>query len=48
MPDAPEGVIVGGWAYAIAAYLITALGLSVYAWSLVSRLKKANREEEHP
>ncbi|HEX9737533.1 MAG TPA: CcmD family protein [Thermoanaerobaculia bacterium] len=45
---APEGVVAGGWSYAIAAYVITALGLSVYAWSLASRLKKANREENKP
>ena len=34
---APEGVIVGGWNYVIAAYAITATGLIGYAWSLISR-----------
>lgn len=48
MTNGPEGVVAGGWAFAIAAYVITALGLSVYAWSLVSRLRKANREDEQP
>jgi hypothetical protein len=46
MPEVPEGVVAGGWSYAIAAYSITALVLVAYAWSLVSRLRKASREEE--
>lgn len=45
MLDAPEGVIVGGWSYAIAAYSITASGLIIYTWSLISRLKKAHNPE---
>lgn len=45
---APEGVIAGGWTYAIAAYVITAVTLAAYAYSLVSRLKKAHQEDERP
>lgn len=45
MPEVPEGVVVGGWSYAIAAYSITALVLVAYAWSLVSRLRKSNQED---
>ena len=36
----PEGVIYDGWSYVVAAYVITACGLGVFAWSLVSRLRK--------
>jgi hypothetical protein len=36
----PDGVIVGGWSYVIAAYSITVAGLVVYAWSLVHRRRK--------
>ena len=36
----PEGVIIGGWSFVVAAYVITAAGLALYAWSLRSRLKK--------
>lgn len=46
MPDIPEGVVVGGWSYAIAAYTITAVTLAAYAWSLVSRWRRAH-EEDH-
>jgi len=44
MTDAvmPEGVIAGGWSYVIAAYTVTAVGLSVYVWSLASRLRRLN------
>lgn len=48
MPDVPEGVVTGGWPYAIAAYTITFTALVIYTWSLVSRLKKARQEEEEP
>jgi len=41
----PEGVIVGGWGYVIAAYSITAAGLLVYTWSLISRLRKLERDQ---
>jgi hypothetical protein len=37
----PDGVIVGGWSYVVAAYSITAAGLIIYAWSLVHRRRKA-------
>jgi lipopolysaccharide export LptBFGC system permease protein LptF len=40
----PDGVIVGGWSYVIAAYSITAVGLIAYAWSLVHRRRKAELE----
>ncbi|MDH3404342.1 MAG: hypothetical protein OES32_05180 [Acidobacteriota bacterium] len=33
----PEGVIVGGWSYVIAAYSITAIVLVAYAWSIHRR-----------
>lgn len=36
----PEGIIAGGWAYVIAAYSITALGLAAYIWSLKLRSRK--------
>ena len=38
----PEGVIIGGWNYVIAAFSITAGGLIFYAWSLISRGKGSN------
>ena len=41
----PEGVIVGGWAYTIAAYLITAAVFAGYTWSLVARQRRLDREE---
>lgn len=37
---APEGVIIGGWSFVIAAYSITGVVLALYAWSLRSRLSK--------
>ena len=37
---APEGVIIGGWNFVVAAYAITAVVLAAYAWSLRSRLTK--------
>ena len=36
----PEGVILGGWSYVVAAYTVTAAVLLLYAWSLRSRLAK--------
>ena len=39
-----EGVIVGGWSYVIAAYLVTAVGLIAYWWSL-SRRGNSDHEE---
>ena len=48
----PEGVIIGGWKFVVAAYAVTAAVLLLYAWSLRSRLAKirnriGNREREH-
>lgn len=40
-----DGVIVGGWGFVIAAYAVTAVGLSSYALSLLARLRRAEREE---
>jgi hypothetical protein len=36
----PEGVIIGGWDYVVAAYVVTAVVLGAYAWSVRSRLAK--------
>ncbi|HVR27948.1 MAG TPA: CcmD family protein [Thermoanaerobaculia bacterium] len=49
---APEGVIIGGWSFVVAAYVVTAAGLVLYAWSLRSRLNKiqsriGNHERDH-
>lgn len=41
----PEGVIIGGWGYVIAAYSITAAGLIAYAVSLVSRARRLKDED---
>jgi len=41
----PEGVIIGGWNFVIAAYSITAAGLLLFAWSLRSRAKSADRKD---
>jgi CcmD family protein len=41
-----EGVIVGGWSYVIAASTITGVGLAVYIWSLIARLRRAHEREE--
>lgn len=35
----PEGVIIGGWSFVIAAYSVTAAALLVFAWSLWQRGK---------
>jgi CcmD family protein len=40
----PEGVIVGGWSYVVAAYSITAVGLAAFVWSLVRRLRKLEED----
>ena len=42
---APEGVIIDGWNFVVAAYVVTAVVLAVYAWSLRSRLTKLRRSE---
>jgi hypothetical protein len=36
----PEGVIIGGWNFVVAAYVVTAVVLGGYAWSVRSRLAK--------
>jgi hypothetical protein len=36
----PEGVIIGGWSFVVAAYAVTAVVLLLYAWSLRSRLAR--------
>ncbi len=41
----PDGTIVGGWSYVIAAYAITAVGLAAYFWSLRRRLKQIHNED---
>ena len=44
----PEGVILGGWNYVIAAYAVTAAVLLLYAWSLRSRLARIERRSGNP
>ena len=39
----PEGVIVGGWNFVIAAYCITAVGLVLYTWSLHRRTEQQKK-----
>ncbi len=41
-----EGVIIGGWSYVVAAYIITGAGLLAYIWSLIARLRKSHNSEE--
>jgi hypothetical protein len=41
----PEGVIIGGWNYVIAAYSLTAVGLAAYAWSLAHRARRRADDE---
>ncbi len=41
----PEGVILGGWNFVIAAYSITAVGLVLYAWSLIRRTRQQHQKE---
>lgn len=42
----PDGVIVGGWSYVIAAYSITAVALGLFAWRLHKRLGDLSRRED--
>jgi hypothetical protein len=44
----PEGVIIGGWNFVVAAYAVTAVVLTAYAWSVRSRLAKLQRNRELP
>ncbi len=41
----PEGVIVGGWSFVIAAYIVTVVGLAGYGLSLRRRLQQAEDDE---
>jgi len=41
-----EGVIIGGWSYVVAAYIITGAGLLAYVWSLLVRLRKSRDRRE--
>ena len=41
-----DGVIIGGWSFVIVTYLITGATLAIYAWSLVTRLRKTSRPDE--
>ncbi len=40
----PEGVIIGGWGYVIAAYALTVAGLVLYALSLVRRRRRIHKK----
>lgn len=40
--QAPEGVIIGGWGYVVAAYSVTAVVLAGYALFLLRRLRRDN------
>ena len=42
----PDGVIVGGWSYVIAAYSITAVALVLFAWRLHKRRGELSRRED--
>jgi hypothetical protein len=44
----PEGVIIGGWNFVVAAYLVTAVVLAAYAWSVHSRLAKLQSRTRRP
>ena len=43
----PDGVIVGRWGFVIAAYVVTAVALLIYAWSLRWRLRALERKEQN-
>ena len=42
----PEGVIVGGWSYVIAAYSITTVTFVVCAWRLLKRRGELSQRED--
>lgn len=46
MPEAPSGVIAGGWSYVVAAYSVTAVTLAAYVWSL--RRRRVEGDDEPP
>ncbi|MCP4204542.1 MAG: hypothetical protein GY769_21750 [bacterium] len=43
MPEAPEGVIIGGWPFVIAAYTITTIGLAAAIARLASWQRKIDK-----
>ena len=43
--QAPEGVIIGGWGYVVAAFTVTLVVLAGYALLLISRLRRHNDRE---
>ena len=44
----PEGVIIGGWNYVIAAYAVLLIVVAVYAVTLVRRANSAERAAQDP
>lgn len=40
----PEGVIVGGWNFVVAAYSLVGTGLLLYAIHLLARLRSTRRQ----
>ncbi len=45
MPEATEGVIIGGWPYVIAAYSITMIGMAAAITRLVIWRRKIDKQE---
>jgi hypothetical protein len=39
----PEGVIVGGWSFVVAAYVVVGTGLALYSIFLIFRLRATRR-----
>lgn len=48
LENLPEGVIVGGWKFVIAAYSITGGALILYTWSLLQRTRRQRQKEGQP
>ena len=42
----PEGVIIGGWSYVIAAYSVTFVALVSYVWSLRKRQRAIDQDQK--
>ena len=42
----PEGVLIGGWNYVIAAYSITSVTFVLFAWWLLKRRSDLSRSED--
>ncbi len=42
----PEGVIIGGWNYVIAAYAVLAVGLALYVASLLWRARQRDEAND--